>query len=171
MSCAVLSCTVAGWLLASVVDAELAFCPVCPAPFFAPHRLFNLPLGPETCKSNISAIRSTDVNRYLCLSGTVIRTGVVKMLEAEREYECAKCKHRFRVFSQIENGNTITLPKSCGSSENGKKCNSTVFNYIEGSRVCRDYQEIKLQEQVQRVRGLVLWCYLCWCWCLWWRRR
>jgi hypothetical protein len=38
------------------------------------------------------------------------------MLEAEREYECTKCKHHFRVYSTIENGNTISLPKTCNSS-------------------------------------------------------
>ncbi len=81
----------------------------------------------------------------------MIRTGIVKMLEAEREYECSKCKHHFRVFSDMENNNTITLPKTCASTDNGKKCKGTVFTYLEGSRVCQDYQEVKLQEQVQKL--------------------
>jgi DNA helicase MCM9 len=79
-------------------------------------RMFNLHLCEETSKPNISSIRSTDVGRYLSIAGTVIRTGVVKMLESEREYECQKCKHRFRVMSELENNNTITLPKQCNSN-------------------------------------------------------
>ncbi len=65
-------------------------------------RFYNLPLGPETTKQNISSIRSSDVVHYLAITGTVIRTGIVKMLESEREYECAKCKSKFRVFSSIQ---------------------------------------------------------------------
>jgi DNA-directed RNA polymerase subunit RPC12/RpoP len=31
----------------------------------------------------------------LTLKGTVIRSGGVKMIEGEREYQCRKCSHRF----------------------------------------------------------------------------
>lgn len=98
-------------------------------------RIYNLHLGSEATKSSISSLRSSDVLHYVCITGTgklntfcwvefcvtrdtvsVIRTGVVKMLESEREYECQKCKHRFRVYSELQNNNTITLPKFCSDA-------------------------------------------------------
>jgi DNA replicative helicase MCM subunit Mcm2 (Cdc46/Mcm family) len=39
----------------------------------------------------------------------------------------------------------------CIESVNGKKCKGTLFTHIEGSRLCQDYQEVKIQEQVQRL--------------------
>lgn len=45
-------------------------------------------------KLSISRIRCHDIGRVLAVRGTIIRTGAVKMLEGEREYECTKCKHR-----------------------------------------------------------------------------
>ncbi len=38
-------------------------------------------------------------------------------------------------------------PHSC-PAERAKPCKSTKFNVVEGTRVCRDYQEIKIQEQL-----------------------
>ena len=83
------------------------------------------------------------------MQGTVIRAGLIKMLESERVYECAKCKHSFKVFSDTSMQQcTLTPPTSCPSSR-ANPCKSTSFTVIEGSRVCRDYQEIKIQEQIQ----------------------
>lgn len=75
------------------------------------------------------------------------------MLEAEREYECAKCQHRFRVFSDIEQRSLLELPRTCPApaGPRRKRCSSSAFTYVEGSHVCRDYQEVKIQEQVQKL--------------------
>ena len=110
-------------------------------------RVFNLSLGKETYKSSISSLRSTDAGQYICISGTVIRTGVSKMLEHEREFECVKCKTRFRLFSVLGSKN-ISTPTECEGKLFGHSCTSKQFLYLEGSRVCRDYQELRLQERV-----------------------
>jgi DNA helicase MCM9 len=79
----------------------------------------------------------------------VIRAGLIKMLESERVYECAKCKHTFKVFSDTSMQQcTLTPPTSCPSVR-ANPCKGTSFTVVEGSRVCRDYQEIKIQEQIQ----------------------
>lgn len=72
-------------------------------------RLYNIPPVPEFHKTSVSTIRSADLGHIIQLSGTVIRTGVVwnylrmfyngcvqiKMLEAEKEYECANSRCRY----------------------------------------------------------------------------
>lgn len=125
-------------------------------------RLYDVPSIPEHVKPTVSSIRCTDVKKLIRISGTVIRTGMVKMLESEREYECAKCGHRFRVFSDLEQNSMINLPKRCparggggggggGGKRSGSRCKSSRFVYVEGSHTCRDYQEIKIQELVQKL--------------------
>ena len=71
-------------------------------------RLLDLPPVAEFTKPNVSSIRTADVGRFLQVQGTVIRTGMVciltkwgiffrtfqtqvKMLEAERVYQCTRC--------------------------------------------------------------------------------
>ncbi|GAQ89831.1 hypothetical protein (MCM9-like) [Klebsormidium nitens] len=98
-------------------------------------------------KPSISRIRCEDIGRILAVRGTIIRTGAVKMLEGEREYECAKCKLRFKVTPQLEQDNKLTLPASC-PSDRTKPCKSVTFNYVDESKVCHDYQEIKIQEEM-----------------------
>lgn len=58
-------------------------------------RLSNLPICPELTRSLLP--RTSDIGRFLSISGTVIRATTVKMLEYEREFMCLKCKHAFMV--------------------------------------------------------------------------
>lgn len=69
---------------------------------------------PET-QPNISKIRVKDIGRLITVKGTVIRSGAVKLLEGERIYECNKCKHRFKIFPDLETGHSIQQPTSCPS--------------------------------------------------------
>ncbi|KAG9451419.1 hypothetical protein H6P81_011384 [Aristolochia fimbriata] len=103
--------------------------------------------SPETFPS-IGRVRVKHRGILLTLKGTVIRSGGIKMIEGEREYECKKCKHLFKVYPEIETGNAIKLPSSCPSKRD-KPCEGTRFQFIEGSIVCHDYQEIKIQESTQ----------------------
>ncbi|KAJ6245654.1 DNA helicase mcm9 [Anaeramoeba flamelloides] len=89
---------------------------------------------------------SKDIGSFLSFSGTVIRTGLVKMLEVQRQYECAQCKFRFFVHRQLERYNQLEMVRSCPSNRT-KPCKCTKFNEINEGSVCRDYQEIKVQEQ------------------------
>lgn len=111
-------------------------------------RLVRPPLCESVCKRNVSSIRSSDVGVIIQVRGTVIRTGQIKMLESERQYSCDKCAHVFRVLADMDQYNgSLAVPTSC-TSERAKPCKSTTFTVVEGTRVCRDYQEIKIQEQL-----------------------
>jgi DNA helicase MCM9 len=60
-------------------------------------RLTHLPPFAEFCKPTVSGLRSDDVGGLVQVSGTVIRSDGVKMLECARSYECNKCGHAFTV--------------------------------------------------------------------------
>lgn len=102
---------------------------------------------PESSPS-IGKVRVKHRGILLTLKGTVIRSGGVKMIEGEREYQCRKCSFRFPCHPELEAGNRITLPASCPSMSS-KGCHSASFQLIEDSITCHDYQEIKIQECVQ----------------------
>ncbi|KAL3538681.1 hypothetical protein ACH5RR_002047 [Cinchona calisaya] len=102
---------------------------------------------PETFPS-IGRVRVKHRGILLTLKGTVIRSGAVKMIEGEKVYECRNCKHRFKVYPEVETRNSIPKPTIC-PSQSPKFCESTRFNLIEDNKICHDYQEIKIQESTQ----------------------
>ncbi|ETP08657.1 hypothetical protein F441_15406 [Phytophthora nicotianae CJ01A1] len=125
-------------------------------------RIENLPPVPPLRKPAISAIRSNDVKQLIQIAGTVVRTGMIKMQEMEREYQCcnARCGHRFLVKSDPEQGNVLEIPKVCPSDSTGdtssggkKPCKSTQFMPVGGadSSVVSDHQVIKIQEQASKL--------------------
>uniref|UniRef100_UPI00398EB161 DNA helicase MCM9 isoform X2 n=1 Tax=Pristiophorus japonicus TaxID=55135 RepID=UPI00398EB161 len=113
-------------------------------------RISGLPLCPELTRDRIPKTR--DVSHFLSVIGTVIRTGMVKVLEFEHEYMCNKCRHVFTVTADFEQHYTFCCPTSCPNPEG---CNSMKFTCLSGASSspssCKDYQEIKIQEQVQRL--------------------
>ena len=76
-------------------------------------RFTHLPPFDEFCKPNVSSIRADDVGGLVQVSGTVIRTGAVKMLEYIREYQCqsSRCNHEFTVAADMEQGNILEEPR------------------------------------------------------------
>nr|XP_006626499.1 PREDICTED: DNA helicase MCM9 isoform X3 [Lepisosteus oculatus] len=113
-------------------------------------RISGLPVCPELTRDRIP--KSRDVGHFLSVTGTVIRTSVTKVLEFERDYMCNKCKHVFVVKADFEQFYTFSPPTCCPNEEG---CNSFKFTCLSAhSSVparCRDYQEIKIQEQAQRL--------------------
>ncbi|XP_015356222.1 DNA helicase MCM9 [Marmota marmota marmota] len=113
-------------------------------------RISGLPVCPELVREHIP--KTKDVGHFLSVTGTVIRTSLVKVLEFERDYMCNKCKHVFVVKADFEQYYTFCRPSSCPSLES---CDSSKFTCLSGLSAspsrCRDYQEIKIQEQVQRL--------------------
>ena len=110
-------------------------------------RLTHLPPFGEFCKPNISCLRAADVGGLVQVSGTVIRSGGVKMLEYAREYECCKCGHGFSVAADMEQGNVLEEPNACPMvGDSSRPCKSTKFHVL-GTK-CTDYQEVKIQEHV-----------------------
>ncbi|XP_054990981.1 DNA helicase MCM9 isoform X1 [Sorex araneus] len=113
-------------------------------------RISGLPVCPELVREHIP--KTKDVGHFLSVTGTVIRTSLVKVLEFERDYMCNKCKHVFVVKADFEQYYTFCRPKSCPSLESCDSSKFTCLSDLPSSPArCRDYQEIKIQEQVQRL--------------------
>ncbi|KAJ8009035.1 hypothetical protein DPEC_G00084660 [Dallia pectoralis] len=112
-------------------------------------RITGLPVCPELTRENIP--RSRDTGHFLSVTGTVIRTSVAKVLEYEKDYMCCKCRHVFSLQADFEQFYSFVPPTSCPNQD---LCNSNKFTCLSGSSTpasCRDYQEIKIQEQAQRL--------------------
>ena len=113
-------------------------------------RIVNLPPSVEFNKRSVSSLRSFDVGGLVQIPGTVVRTGMVKMLELSREYECCRCGHTFFVAADMEQGNILEAPTLCPMVGNpDKPCKSTKFTLL-GSETT-DYQEVRMQEHVERL--------------------
>ncbi|EPS61634.1 hypothetical protein M569_13161, partial [Genlisea aurea] len=69
---------------------------------------------PETFPS-IGRVRVKHRGILLTLKGTVIRSGAVKMIEGQKIYECRVCKHRFKVFPEVETRFSVSKPINCPS--------------------------------------------------------
>lgn len=111
-------------------------------------RLSHVPPLAEHWKTNISALRASDVGPIVQVGGTVVRTGAIKMLETCRTYQCraATCGAVFRVEADREQGNVLEKPTSCRGES---KCASRKFAEI--SRENADYQELRVQEHVDQL--------------------
>lgn len=107
-----------------------------------------MPDLPEFNRPTVSSLRSSDVGRLVCVAGTVVRCGSVLMRESSREYECTRCGYKFPLQAPIDQKGVFPLPARCPSSRD-KPCPSGNFRVVDGSAKCTDYQEIKLQDQVQ----------------------
>jgi DNA helicase MCM9 len=135
-------------------------------------RVVSLPPTESICKPTISDIRADETEALVQISGTIVRTGGVRMLEKSKQFECQnpKCRFRFTVAADPEQDNVLVQPRTCPSqvreglpaivndgsdsaaaSSGNKKCSSTSIREVEGSRVCVDYQEIKVQDSFERV--------------------
>ncbi|GMP38945.1 hypothetical protein CsSME_00009991 [Camellia sinensis var. sinensis] len=116
------------------------------------HVRINVSGSPLECPETFPSIGRTRVKHrgiLLTLKGTVIRSGAIKMFEGERDFECRKCKKRTQVHPELETRNTLRQPLSCRRSQGSKICESISFQFVEGSTICHDYQEIKIQESTQ----------------------
>ncbi|KAG7247445.1 hypothetical protein CRUP_035394, partial [Coryphaenoides rupestris] len=104
-----------------------------------------LPVCPELTRDTIP--RSRDVGHFLSVTGTVIRTSITKVLEYERDYMCAKCRQIFTMHADFDQFYTFAPPATCPNLEG---CNSFKFTCLSQESepsACRDFQEIKIQEQ------------------------
>jgi DNA helicase MCM9 len=75
--------------------------------------------------------RCEDVGRLVFFNGTVIRTGMVKMVETQKTFECAKCGERFQAFYDRELFNAIKKPVVCPVGKaSGARCKGDKFKEI-----------------------------------------
>ncbi|KAJ3206028.1 DNA helicase mcm9 [Dinochytrium kinnereticum] len=100
--------------------------------------------------------KSAEVGRLIQFEGTVIRTGSRKMINTTKIYQCTKCNGRFEVLFDRSLHNTFPKPTKCASDIGNSPCNGKKFidiNFEPGTvpNHCKDYQEIKVQEQITRL--------------------
>ena len=116
-------------------------------------RIYSLPPTLDLTKSKLEDISADEVDGLIQFAGTIVKTGSVRMLEVSKMYECQnrKCLNRFTVVSDPEQDNIIVQPAVCPGFDFSGKCKSTNLIEIEGSSVCVDYQEIKIQDQMERM--------------------
>lgn len=120
-------------------------------------RVTDLPPTPQLNKRTIADIRSSDFNHFISLTGTVVRTGSVRVLEISKQYQCSKprCGYKFQVVADPEQNNNIPVPRTCPGpkkypgGESGGKCGAGNLMEVPGSRECVDYQEIRIQDKVR----------------------
>ncbi|KAM9316658.1 DNA helicase MCM9 [Gastrophryne carolinensis] len=112
-------------------------------------RITGLPVCPELTREHIP--RTRDVGHFLSVTGTVIRTSLVKVLEYEQDFMCNKCKHIMTVKADFEQCYAFTPPTSCTNEEGCNSSKFTCLSDVSSPASCRDYQEVKIQEQVQRL--------------------
>ncbi|KAG0000645.1 DNA helicase mcm9 [Entomortierella chlamydospora] len=78
------------------------------------------------------------------------------MLENSKKFQCGTCKQRFEVLADVEQYNQVSPPSRCLAKNNVRPCMGTKFQMIETPpgqmpEGCRDYQEIKIQEQTNKL--------------------
>ena len=79
----------------------------------------------------IHQLRCRHTRRLVRMSGTVTRTGAVCMVEAQRTLQCTKCKFRFLISADQEDG-FLPPTEGCPSvSSTGKPCEGTSFKWDE----------------------------------------
>ncbi|XP_056437679.1 DNA helicase MCM9 [Gadus chalcogrammus] len=112
-------------------------------------RITGLPVCPELTRDTIP--RSRDTGHFLSVNGTVIRTSITKVLEYERDYMCTKCRQVFTVNADFDQFYTFVPPTACPNLEGCKSFKFTCLSKGSEPSACKDFQEIKIQEQVQRL--------------------
>ncbi|KAK5649225.1 hypothetical protein RI129_000254 [Pyrocoelia pectoralis] len=113
-------------------------------------RVYGLPACPELHRSTFP--RAEDLNLFLQITGTVIKTRDPKMLEYRRSYKCTKCKYIETVTASYDQRFVILPPKRC---TNPDPCGGRNLISVGGliAENCKDYQEIKIQEKASNVNS------------------
>lgn len=114
-------------------------------------RLYNLPAMTSLTKPSIGHLRSHETEPLLQITGTITRTGNIRLLKVSKDYQCAKCHYRFRVCSDPEQNYMLPQPSRCPAKSVGSDkpaCVGTTIREVPNSAECIDYQEIKIQDRV-----------------------
>ncbi|XP_030755473.1 DNA helicase MCM9-like [Sitophilus oryzae] len=111
-------------------------------------RIHTLPPWPHI--SRVMFPGNDDAEKFLQITGTVVRLSERKLLEYQRQYMCIKCKYPITVVALYDKKNIIKIPKRCINPE-GCTCKNIVSFGELDSFNCKDYQEIKIQEDVSKI--------------------
>ena len=101
--------------------------------------------SPNKISPSIGDISSAHIDKLITVRGTIVRTGAVQLLESRRLYECTRCKHRFVVAADLEQGATVQLPGVCPSARD-KPCRGSSFRHCNEVSLYTNYQEVQVQE-------------------------
>ncbi|XP_048477653.1 DNA helicase MCM9 [Plutella xylostella] len=112
-------------------------------------RFFGLPVCPELHRTIFP--KNVDLGCFLKVTGTIVRVTQAKMLEYKRTYVCVKCKHKNIIEADFDHRYVLKAPTKCVNEE--KKCKCTTFTQVNmvSREHCKDYQEIKIQEQINKL--------------------
>ena len=98
--------------------------------------------------------KTGDVGRLVTFIGTVTRTGAMKMVVTQKLFTCNKCNAPVKQTYDRNQYNLIDKPTKC-PGDRQEQCNSTKFTEVEqnqdNANDCKDYQEIRIQEQVSKL--------------------
>jgi DNA replicative helicase MCM subunit Mcm2 (Cdc46/Mcm family) len=86
--------------------------------------------------------KSSDVGKFMAINATVIRTGMVKMLDTQKLYTCQKCNRGFVVKYDIEQFNMIPKPQICLAATEETPCNSSKFKEAASNGTLRIKMDI-----------------------------
>ncbi|XP_076818808.1 uncharacterized protein LOC143464739 isoform X1 [Clavelina lepadiformis] len=115
-------------------------------------RFVKLPSCSEIWRDRVP--KAKDVGCFLALEGTVIRTSSAKILEFKKEYMCNRCKNVFSLQADFQLHYAVPTPQTCPVTTDctGKKFVVVAGNDgTTGPKKCKDYQEIRVQEQVRKL--------------------
>ncbi|RUS90636.1 hypothetical protein EGW08_001633 [Elysia chlorotica] len=112
-------------------------------------RVMSLPVCPELSRTCLP--RTSDIGSFLSITGTVIRTSLVRVLEHEKEYICTRCRTVVMAQADFEQFYSLTKPQTCPNEACGGNNFVLLGDSGQGPSNCRNYQEVKVQEQVQRL--------------------
>ena len=112
-------------------------------------RIYSLPAGESILRQEFPSCKDKGV--FLCILGTVVKTGSPKLLEFSKPYRCSKCKKTFDVEAPLEKCHAFPkkvnrCPNLCvdgrltpvQDERSNKRGGDSLSSY-------KDYQEIKLQ--------------------------
>ncbi|KAJ0177859.1 hypothetical protein K1T71_006732 [Dendrolimus kikuchii] len=112
-------------------------------------RFFGLPVCPELHRTVFP--KNVDLGCFLKVTGTVVRVTQSKMLEYQRKYICMKCKYESIIEAEFEHRYILKAPIKCGNTETRCRCSMFTQVNLVSREHCKDYQEIKIQEQVNKL--------------------
>lgn len=97
--------------------------------------------------------KAEDLGKLVFFKGTCVRAGMIKMLETTKQFTCDKCNALISVDYDPEQYNLIPRPLKC-PGDSRETCSGTRFTEVENPNEfqnCKDYQEIRVQEQVAKL--------------------
>ncbi|KAH3745571.1 DNA helicase MCM8 [Pelomyxa schiedti] len=116
----------------SQMDDELA-----PPP---PQRKFTVRLFKYSKITPLRKLKANFLGKFVCVKGTVVRTGNIRPMVKEHPFLCVKCSTQ--VYVQFRDGRYETPKVQCSG------CNSRTWKPLHSGASLIDWQVIRVQEQV-----------------------